>query len=160
LLVEARKQLVDQSVAGQLLAEQPQRLGIGDGDLRRQPEEPLERKSISHLVLSLVIGQVVQRLHHQHLEHQRDVVRLAPGVALALLLVNDLQQRAEGLPVDDAVETWQWIAQLLELGQPIFLVEKARLHAFRPLSVQLPLFCTKRAIFGGAHQSETLRSGR
>jgi hypothetical protein len=68
-------------------------------------------------------------LQHQHLEHQGDVKRFASGVALALLLVDDLEQRAKGLPVDDAVQPGQWITQLL---QSVFLVEKAWLHRHVP----------------------------
>jgi hypothetical protein len=53
------------------------------------------------LILGLIVGEIVQRLQHQHLEHQRDVMRLAPCIAPALLLMKHLQERAEGFPVDD-----------------------------------------------------------
>ena len=46
LLVEARKQLVDQPVPGQLLAEQPQRLGVGYRIFRRRNYSPLEAPSL------------------------------------------------------------------------------------------------------------------
>ena len=38
------------------------------------------------------------RLQHQHLEHQRDVVRLSSGIALALLLVDQLSATGETAP--------------------------------------------------------------
>jgi len=36
---------------------------------------------------------IVPDLQHQHLENRSDVMRLTIGIALALLLVDDLQQR-------------------------------------------------------------------
>ena len=83
-------------------------------------------------------------------EHQRYVMRLARGVALALLLMNDLEQWPKRLPVHDAVQSGQWITQLLQLGQPIFVVKEAWLHPLRPLSVQLLPFCPNRGIIRDA----------
>jgi hypothetical protein len=80
-----------------------------------QPEEALERRPVTDLELGLIVGQVVQRLQHQHLEHQRHVVRLAPGIALTLLLVDHFQQRAERLPVYDAIQAGQRIPKFLQL---------------------------------------------
>jgi len=102
------------------------------------------------LELGLIVREVVQRLQHQHLEHQGHVVRLAPGVALALLVVNHFQQGAERLPVDDAVQPTQRVTQLLQSCQPIFLVEKAWLHLIRPLRAHSLLFCPNWGIFRGA----------
>jgi len=42
-------------------------------------------------------------------------VRIVPGIALALLLMDHLQQRAECLPVHDAVQPEQRVAQFLQL---------------------------------------------
>ena len=118
--------------------------------LPRRPQlliEALERQPIADLEFGLVVREVVQRLQHQHLEHQRNIVRLASGVALALLLMDDLQKWAKGVPVHDTVQTRQWFTELL---QPIFLVEKAWLNPIRPLHFQSLLFCPKRGIIRDA----------
>ena len=95
-------------------------------------------------------------MQHQHLEHQRDVVRLTPGVALALLVVDDRQQRAEGRPVHNAIQPRQRIAQLLQLRQPLFLVKEPCLHAIFPLSAYWLLFCPNRGIIRDALQINSL----
>jgi hypothetical protein len=138
-------------MASQLLAESPQCLGIQHGVLRRKPEKAPEGCPVADLELGLVIGEeVVECLQHQHFEHQHHVMGLASGVALVLFLMNDLQQRTEGLPIDDAVEPRQRIAQFIQLGQPILLVEEARLHIRFALLVELLLLCRNRTMFRGA----------
>jgi hypothetical protein len=70
--------------------------------------------------------------------------------------MNDFQQRTEGLPVDDAVEPWKWVAQFLQLGQPIFLVKKAWLHARHPSSCPFPIFCLNQESLKGALKNARL----
>jgi hypothetical protein len=120
-----------------------------------KPEKALEGCPVADLELGLVIGEVVQRLQHQHLEHQRHVVRLTPGVVLALFLVNELQQQSESMPIGDAVEPWQRIAQLLESRQTALVVKETWLHAIcpPPPSKVWVLFCLNWGIIRDAHMA-------
>jgi hypothetical protein len=85
------------------------------------------------LVFGQVGGEVVERLKHQHLVHQGDVLRFAPDIALSQFLVNDLEEWAKGFPVDDAVQSEQWITKFLQFHETVFLVEKAGVHRFFPV---------------------------
>ena len=126
------KELFDKPLAGRRFAEKPQGLDIGNSSFRIQTEKALEREAITQLVLGLIVGEIVQRLHHQHFEHHRHVVRFASGTPLALFLVNQLEQRPESVPINDAIKPWQWITQFFQLGEAVFLIENARLGAIHP----------------------------
>ena len=77
MLAETLEQLLDQSGLRELLAEQPQRRAVGNAVLEAEPEKARERQPVAHLVLDLLVGQIVQRLQHQHPEHHDRVDRLA-----------------------------------------------------------------------------------
>ena len=73
--IEALEQALHGPGAAQLLAEQPDGLGIRHPILERKTQEPHEREPVPDLVLGLVVRERVERLQHQHLEHQHCVVR-------------------------------------------------------------------------------------
>ena len=77
--VEPREQPLECPGADQLLAEQPDRLGVGDRVVQRQPHEAHEREPVAQLVLGLVVGQRVERLQHEDAEHQHRVVGRPPA---------------------------------------------------------------------------------
>jgi len=136
LLIEGIKQLFHHSMTGQLFPEQPEGLGVGYAIFRRKPQKPLERQAIGHLKLSLVVRQVVQRLQHPHLEHPHWIPRLAAHIAFTGLLVDFLQQRLEGVPVHDLVQSRQGIAQPFQLDKTVFRVKETGLHdVLRTVSV-------------------------
>jgi hypothetical protein len=58
--------------------------------------------SVSDDQLDITIRQVIQRLEHQHFEHQNRIVWLPARIAFAFLLVNLFQQWLEVIPVYDA----------------------------------------------------------
>jgi len=128
LPIKSIEQLFHQPMTGQLLPEQPEGLGIRYAILRCKPQKTLERQAIPHLKLGLVVRKVVQGLQHQHLEHPHRIPGLAACMAFAGLLVDFLQQRLEGIPVHDPVQSRQRIPQLFQFSKSVFLVEEARLH--------------------------------
>ena len=71
--------------------------------------------SITNLLFNVVIGDVVQMLKDQNLEHQHHVVGFTTGLAFAGFVADHRQGLAEGFPVDDLVQFDQRIA-LIELG--------------------------------------------
>jgi hypothetical protein len=84
MAVEGGEQRLHRPVPRQRLAIQPQRGGVRHRILQPQTQEAHERQPVAHLVFHLFVGQVVQRLHHQCLEDQHRVPRLAPGGTPAL----------------------------------------------------------------------------
>ena len=67
---------------GQGFAIQPQRLGVGNGVLKPEANEPHERQPVAQLIFRLIVRQLVKRLQHQRLEDQHFAPRLAPGGTL------------------------------------------------------------------------------
>ena len=55
---------------GQAVAQQPDRLGVGDAAAFDQIEELQEATPVEQLIFQRVIGQVVELLEHQDLDHQ------------------------------------------------------------------------------------------
>ena len=71
-----------------------------------------ERQSVTHLILDLVVGQVVERAQDQRFEHKHRIHRLAPGARLALgirLALNPLKHWPEFLPRHDGGDLNQWV---------------------------------------------------
>ena len=84
MLVEAVEQLLDQPGLGQLLPEQPQRRGVRNTVLDREPQKARERQPVAHLIFHLLVRQIVERLQHQHLN-----IRMASnGFRPALLFLS------------------------------------------------------------------------
>ena len=108
--VEGSEQLLDGTGTGELLAEQPDRLGIRHRVLEVKPQEAHKREPIPDLELGGVIRQRVEGLEHQDLEHQHGIV----GRASSLEPVRPLQRREQGsakdLEVDQLREPYQGIA--------------------------------------------------
>lgn len=122
------KKFVDQLQRLQPLPNQPDGLGIRHPSFRGQAEEPAEGVAITDLVFGLVVGQAVQVLKDQHLEHRHHVKRLAAGIALALFLMHLLQQRTKAFPVNGVGQLGQGVAQLFQLLVAVVKVEESRLH--------------------------------
>ena len=62
------------------------------------------------LVLQALVGQVIQALQDQQLEHEEAAGGLASRSAFALAAVEAGEDRTEDLPVDDDVQTLQGVA--------------------------------------------------
>jgi len=60
---------------GQAVAEQPDRLGVGDIAALGQLQKLQETAPVEQLVLERVVGQVVKLLEHQDLDHQHSRIR-------------------------------------------------------------------------------------
>ena len=84
MAVEVVEQRLDHARLGQLLAVQPDRLGVGDRVLEPEAQEADEGQPIAQLVLHLVSGEVVQFAEYDRLEHDDRVPGLAPSLPLAL----------------------------------------------------------------------------
>ena len=78
MLVETGKQVVHCTGLGEVLAEQPYRLGIGNPVAKTEAKEPHEGKPVLDLEFGLVIRQAVERLQHHDLEHQHRVIGRTP----------------------------------------------------------------------------------
>jgi hypothetical protein len=84
--VELVKQSFDHSRLRQLLAIKPDRLGIRHRVFNTKIKKTHERKPVAYLILDLFIGQIVELLQNEYLEHQHLIPRRTPGIGLALLI--------------------------------------------------------------------------
>ena len=75
------------------------------------------------MVLESLVGQVVQALQYQQLEHKDATDRLAPGLALALLVVNAFKDRSEDFPVDNGIESLQRVTSSTQTGVAVLKVK-------------------------------------
>jgi glycosyl transferase family 1 len=98
--IEAREQTLDRTRLGQLLAEQPDRLGVWDAVLERQSKEAPEGEPVANLILGLVVGKRVERLQQQDLEHQHRIVGWSAPLGPIRACERRLQLRPEQREVD------------------------------------------------------------
>ena len=99
------------------LAVVPYRLGVGHGPVEAQAEEPHEREPVLDLVFHLVVGEVVEALQYEHLQHEPQAERLAAGIAVDVAFLEVLHLRLEQdavelAPVDHLVEDLERVADL------------------------------------------------
>jgi hypothetical protein len=104
LFVKPRKQYPHQFQLFELLTKQPHNLGIRYEVFELQPQKAHERESVAYLAFDPVIRQIVQLLQYRHFEHQHHIDWLGSCVALALSLMNSIQIRAEGFPVNFGIQ--------------------------------------------------------
>ena len=97
--IEPGEELIHGLGLGQQLPEQPDRLGVRSRVVHAQAHKPHERQAVPDLELRLVIGQVVQRLQHQRLEHQHAVIRRAAALGSIRSLQRLLKPVAQRLEV-------------------------------------------------------------
>lgn len=81
----------------------PNGAGIGYVTRQLKPEEAHEGKTIRDLELQPLVGQVVQALQNEQLEHAHAAGRLAPGGGLAFFGIDAFEQGTEDFPIDDGV---------------------------------------------------------
>ena len=84
-----------------------------------------EGESIGYLELQLGIAQVVKRLQNKNLEHENHVERLAPCIALSLLLTDDFERRTERFPVNDGIQLLHHGRILLDSVVPLLNIEQS-----------------------------------
>ena len=72
--IEQGKQSFRRTGPRELLAIEPDRLGVGDRVVQCQPDKPHERQPVLQLIFGLVVRQCVQRLQYHNLEHQHRVI--------------------------------------------------------------------------------------
>ena len=138
MLVEAGEQVLDRAGLDQMLAKQPDRLGIRDLVGEAKSDETHEREPILDLELGLVVGEVVQRLKDQNLEHQDGIVWRPP----ALGAVRALQRLGKRLPEDlsrnERVQLLERIAGLAQAAIALIDVPEPRLttHPILPISIR------------------------
>src|SRR4051812_6589134 len=128
--IEGLEQRLDQPRLRELLAIQPDRLGVGDPIREAQSQEAHEREPVADLILELVIGEIVERLQNQRLEDDNLVPRLASGRVLALLVrlaPNRAQPRAEILPGHNLVQENQRVLLGIKTAIALVKVGKAKL---------------------------------
>lgn len=114
---------------GQVLTEKPQGARVEHPRLRGQAKKALNRQPIAHFVLGLLVGQVVEVLQHQDLEHKHHVGALAPSGRLALRArACDLDRRPEACSIHQLIQPRQRTAQLVQLIQPVMQGEETWLH--------------------------------
>ena len=113
--------------------------GCGEQEI----EKAHERKAIADLMFDLVVGQIIELLQHNHLEHHYLVPRLAPGLAFACRVgfaPERLQLRPKILPRDGLLQKHQRIVFPVQTRISVRKVEKAHLpHEMPPLPNQFRL---------------------
>src|SRR3954462_4019382 len=157
--IEGLEQRLDQPRLRELLAIQPDRLGVGDPIREAQSQEAHEREPVADLILELVIGEIVERLQNQRLEDDDLVPRLASGRVLALLVrlaPNRAQLSAEILPGHNLVQENQRVLLGIKTAIALVKVEETRLTHFCPslrnqhAALSSNSHARERSIFRGA----------
>lgn len=83
--------------------------GIRGGVLGIDTQETGETIAISNLLFQFIIGQVIQMLEHQRLEHQDNVKWLSAGVTFAIFGTNSFESGSKILLVNQLIEINQRI---------------------------------------------------
>ena len=81
------------------------------------------------LVLQALVGQVIQALQDQQLEHEEAAGGLASRRAFALRGLDAVEDGTEDLPVNHRVEPFQGVACFREAGVAVLEIKEAVLHA-------------------------------
>ncbi len=127
VLVETGEQFFNRTGLGQVLAKQPDRLGIGHPILQPEAKKAHEAQPVADLKLRLVVGEIVKRLQHQNFEHQHRVI----GRSAALGPIGPLQRfgerLAKELEIDHRTEPLQRVTTRAQLRQTLVQIEKPRL---------------------------------
>jgi len=97
---------------GEALPELPHRRVVGQG--LREAEEALEADAVGHLALQLRVAEPVPLLEHQKLHHHH-LVHVRPASLGALVVVEALDDGAEGLTVYEGLDPGESVAQLPDL---------------------------------------------
>ncbi len=79
--VKAPEQLLDGDCLGQTLAKQSDRFGIGHPVRQSQTEETHEGQAVVDQIFRSLVGEIVQRLDDQDLEHQHRIERATAAFA-------------------------------------------------------------------------------
>jgi hypothetical protein len=133
--VEAREQRLDRPGPRQPLAEGPDRLRIRHPVREVEAEEAHERQPVVDQELGSVVGKVVRRLDHQHLEHHHRIERRPPALRPIAIAERRGQVRAEHLEVHHRREGLELVADVAQTTQPLFHVEQSRLPFHVPIPV-------------------------
>ena len=129
--VEPVEQRLDRLGPGQLLAEQPDRAGVGNPVGQAQPEKPHERQAVIDQKLGALVGEGVRRLNHQDLEHHHRVERRSAALRTVRVGQRPRQLGPEHVEIHRRREGQQLIAQIAQPPQALVDVEKPRLTAHR-----------------------------
>ena len=136
--VEPVEQQLDRLGPGQLLAEQPDRAGVGNPVGQAQPEKPHERQAVVDQKLAPLVGEGVRRLDHQDPEHHHRVERRPAALRTVRVGQRPRQLGPEHLEIDRRREGQQLIAQIAQPPQALVDVEKSRLPKHRFASRSTP----------------------
>ena len=126
--VKYREQLRDRSGFAEQLAEQPDRRRVRRLVRKSHVEEAHERQPVADLELRLVVGEVVERLQHQDLEHQHAIVRRAPAAGPVVAVQRLLQPVAERLERHDLLQSNQRVTRFRQRRIPIVEIKEPRLR--------------------------------
>ena len=127
-LVEACKQIVNDSSILERSAERPHSAGIRYVTREQDTEKTHEGEAVSDLVFELFVGKPILGLQNQHLEHEHTVGGFAPSVVLLRFVANAVKQGAKQLPINGKGKPLQWVANLAEVGVAVVKVKEAGLH--------------------------------
>ena len=83
------------------------------------------------MVLQALVRQTIESLQDEHFEHENATGCFASSVALANFGIQAFKDGAKYLPVDDGVQSLQWVARFAQAGVAVLKVKEAVLHAAR-----------------------------
>lgn len=124
--IEALEQTLDGVGLGQVLAEGPDRVGIGNRIGDPKPKEPLPGQAVTHEIFRGLVAQAIHRLQDQHLEHQHMIERRTTTFGAIRARNRTLQVRTEQREIDRPVQLLQHVALLRKTRQAFFNVKKPR----------------------------------
>lgn len=127
-LIKLPEEFFDKLCLLQPLAEQPNRLGIGDTVSKSQAQKSHKGNPVHYLVFNRIIGKIVQRLDYKDLKHHYNIVGLSPRTSFPLLFMNDHQGGAKTFPINQIVEMVKRITVFFQILKTKLPVEKSPLH--------------------------------
>jgi hypothetical protein len=127
LLLHLVEQLGAKARLGQAVAEEPDRLGIGDRAALGQAEKLQEAAAVQQLILECVVGQVVELLQDQYLGHQNRGIRRPSALGTRWARQGGIDFVGKRRKVDMLAQADEWIAQLRTSVATFFFGKQARL---------------------------------
>ena len=129
--VKTGEQVVDRLALAELLAEQPDCLGVRHLVAQPQPEEAHERQTVIDDKFGLIVGQIVKRLQHEDIEHQHRIEGRTATLCPIRPLQSLRQRLAEHLPRHDSVQLLQWITGCAQPRIALIHIPEPRLSPHR-----------------------------
>jgi len=110
LPVEVGEQRLERAGLGELLAEQPDRIGVGRRRPQIEAEKPQPAQPIADQIFHPGVADGVLRRQDQHLQHRHRIVRRSSTLRAVAIGQRGGQRRPETLKIHDPAQLLQRVA--------------------------------------------------